>query len=1047
MAPTRVAGTRLVSARISGVPPADEATQSSRRGAPLRGAPMRLADRLLLPIARRLRRASPSRPVGVRRRPDALSREGGGRLDRRDALLLLMVFAVALGARTFRLDTPRSMYFDEDYHARTAAEFLQGWRYGMPHDIYEWTHPHLAKYAIAAGMVAFGGEGASSATLLGSAVRDAAFEPTYASTDPAAPIGGDRVLVATGASLLVANHGRLDAPGFIAVPGASAVVVDPVSHQVYVGTDDGSIQSVSSASLAALDAGSLPTMTPVGRVAGPVLRMWSTGAGSILVLSTEDRLFTVDAASGSTVASATVPGVRSLVVLPRAGRIMAVAATTGGLVQLDVATLAEIGRLAVDGGAMGLDLVDGSPYEADARDLLPQPTLYVATGFARMLTVAVGEDGSLTPVAGFAMPGPVADVRWSRPTNLVHVLGKTPTGTSTVYVIEPHGNAVFADAPLPFEPVAWILDVQPSHPGSDRERSLAFAASGTVVATPTGNYPFAWRFPGVLAGALMMASLYLLARLLFRRRAVGVVFAILLLLEGMLFQQSRIAMNDVFVGLFAVAGLTVLAFLLRHRPPHGPGRLESILGPPALGLLFGLALASKWVGLYALGAALLIVLFQTPAGRRIALLGFIAATGMLGYLALATAPVNATFVVIVAGLTLALAVTIARAGDAGRTRGALPAWTDPRRGYGLPFLIGMACLLLLPVGVYVASYVPWALSAAGGPQLFAGWPAGHTGQTLADLQAAMYAYHDEFRLPHGAASPWWTWPLALKPIWGYLETFLDGSQATVLGASNVVIVWLSVPAVAFGAWQAWRRRSGALLFVLVAFLALWLPWARIDRVAFNYHYFAALPFALLLLAYLLVELLGRPSAATIRYGRVAMTAMLLLPGFLWLQGDPFCTAAGAGEAARICQVPVGEALPQVLLWAGAALAVPIWLVLRDPRHLVWAYLVLAAVAFAALYPALAAAQVPAGWPLIYQGMLPTWNVTFAFGNNEAAPVAVTVLSAWPVLIAGVTAVVAAIAMRIAHLWDWVPVTPFDAPEVERTPEPSPRSPRRRRRQP
>ena len=56
--------------------------------------------------------------------------------------------------RTFRLSEPYPMHFDEVYHARTATEFLQDWRYGIPHDIYEYTHPHLAKYAMAAGLVA-----------------------------------------------------------------------------------------------------------------------------------------------------------------------------------------------------------------------------------------------------------------------------------------------------------------------------------------------------------------------------------------------------------------------------------------------------------------------------------------------------------------------------------------------------------------------------------------------------------------------------------------------------------------------------------------------------------------------------------------------------------------------------------------------------------------------------------------------------------------------------------------------------------------------------
>ncbi len=87
-------------------------------------------------------------------RPDRsalLAREGRGRLDRLDLWLLVVLVVAAMGLRMFRLAEPARMHFDEVYHARTAAEFLQDWRYGISHDIYEWTHPHLAKYAMAAG--------------------------------------------------------------------------------------------------------------------------------------------------------------------------------------------------------------------------------------------------------------------------------------------------------------------------------------------------------------------------------------------------------------------------------------------------------------------------------------------------------------------------------------------------------------------------------------------------------------------------------------------------------------------------------------------------------------------------------------------------------------------------------------------------------------------------------------------------------------------------------------------------------------------------------
>ena len=71
---------------------------------------------------------------------------------------------------------------------------------------------------------------------------------------------------------------------------------------------------------------------------------------------------------------------------------------------------------------------------------------------------------------------------------------------------------------------------------------------------------------------------------------------------------------------------------------------------------------------------------------------------------------------------------------------------------------------------------------------------------------------------------------------------------------------------AFVAWQAYKRRSLALGLVFVAFACQWLPWARIDRATFQYHYYAALPFLLIALAYFLAELRNGPSAADLAAG-------------------------------------------------------------------------------------------------------------------------------------------------------------------------------------
>jgi len=91
-----------------------------------------------------------------------LADEPGGRVDRLDVWVLVLLVISLLTVRMWRLSEPYGMHFDEVYHARTATEFLQDWRYGISHDIYEWTHPHVAKYAMAAGLVLWGADNVQS---------------------------------------------------------------------------------------------------------------------------------------------------------------------------------------------------------------------------------------------------------------------------------------------------------------------------------------------------------------------------------------------------------------------------------------------------------------------------------------------------------------------------------------------------------------------------------------------------------------------------------------------------------------------------------------------------------------------------------------------------------------------------------------------------------------------------------------------------------------------------------------------------------------------
>ena len=67
--------------------------------------------------------------------------------------------------------------------------------------------------------------------------------------------------------------------------------------------------------------------------------------------------------------------------------------------------------------------------------------------------------------------------------------------------------------------------------------------------------------------------------------------------------------------------------------------------------------------------------------------------------------------------------------------------------------------------------------------------------------------------------------------------------------------------------MAYRRRSLALALIAIGFAVQWIPWARIDRAAFQYHYYTALPFIVLALAYFIAEVWHGASRFTWQFAR------------------------------------------------------------------------------------------------------------------------------------------------------------------------------------
>ncbi len=1152
-------------------------------------------------------------------RSPALDSEPHGRIDKLDIWVVVALVAAILCLRIYRLGEPRQMYFDEVYHARSATEFLQDWRYGIPHDIpgnyiYEWTHPMLAKYAIAGGITVFSDDKVTATNDLNVPVTDAYVEPRLEAS-PLANTGandafsnadnrfGDRVFVATGSQVRVfdlqtrASEWTYDIPGAttFASPGDATGVL-------YVGTAQGRIWRLDLNSLdgARLGVGSVAPATELSVNTGiDIAHLYAGTPPFILAADSGGNIVSVDLTQdgGTVVGQGNVPGAADFADLGTAPQTLDVlgskvtdasaeaqqlASLIGGNAAeiesairsappnisrpLPVGSLASAQASAVQtaisqGSLPGISLQTTNPevlvaYKSglgllDARHVVlttkdkdgnPIPAIstsqpvtsiainpdsvnsngsdsYAAAGNSILLfrpsttggTGTVAADGS-QPLR--AMPGAITKVMWDRATHVAQALGKTQDGSGwTVYAIEGNGNAFFSDAKLPFEPAAIGLDSTLRLPDTDREQVLAFSSTGSMASVDVGQFAFSWRIVGVLFGALMAACLYLLVRILFRRRTVGLLVALFSLIDGMFFAQSRIAMNDTYVGGFLLLAylLFALMWLVWKR------RAAFWLGMPLLGVILGLALASKWVAFYAMASIGILILIRSALGRLVTILGLAAGTGVLGWQAIAemtTAPNTGSPPMVIALIFLALVVAVvgaywttsqrttpdkvftgivtaviaallvgaaltftpasidngapnytfflimlgitalAAAGNAYRpvawtreelwfatvgvgaagvivavlgfafehgflsgllsgfisaqghkmllgglglvalgivarvvfqgvgllgfgplakapgekdyARFAAPpspapeGWLRLGSGYGLPALWMTFCVMLLPIVVYVLFYIPWAMpwqtqTAATGPLpaiacwhtapdptnslatiCTDAWPAGHTGQTLWDLTIQMYNYHNNLRAAHAASSPWWAWPMDLKPVWFESIGYAGDNTSMIYDGGNPVLWWVAIGAMGFICWQAYKRRNLGLALIVIAFLWQWISWSRIDRAAFQYHFYTALPFFLAALAYFLAEIWHGPSRRTWLLARGSAVAACLFPGVMWLLKPELCGLARVDTTQyfqnTVCGTGTGNVVIEtrlfligvVLVVALAVLAVILW---------------------------------------------------------------------------------------------------------------------------
>ncbi|MDF7776660.1 phospholipid carrier-dependent glycosyltransferase [Sphingomonas sp. AOB5] len=290
-----------------------------------------------------------------------------------------------------------------------------------------------------------------------------------------------------------------------------------------------------------------------------------------------------------------------------------------------------------------------------------------------------------------------------------------------------------------------------------------------------GDDPFGWRIMSAVAGAMTVVGGFTFMLLLAGAVRPAVIAAILLMLNQTLFIQSRIAMLDIFLGVFILWAMVVFLWAMR--------------GETTKQVLW------RWIG----GS----VLLGLAVGVKWAAIPYVALAGL------------AFIVIRVRDAVHAKKPVTTALGGKGQ-----PHWQ------GLATIPGLLLMGVVSIAVYLFTFAP-AFFYAFEPM---------TLETLIPYQQAMYAAQTQVLSHHTYQSDWWSWPIMERPIW-YLYEYNNGAQRGVLLIGNPMIMWGGLIAVGYCLWNWFRTRAIlplAMALLWIASLAIYIVIPK--SLGFFYYY-------------------------------------------------------------------------------------------------------------------------------------------------------------------------------------------------------------------
>ncbi len=367
-----------------------------------------------------------------------------------------------------------------------------------------------------------------------------------------------------------------------------------------------------------------------------------------------------------------------------------------------------------------------------------------------------------------------------------------------------------------------------------------------------GENSLGWRVSSAVFGLLTIAATAACAHVYFNKRSITLLAALIVSFDGLLLAQSRIAMNDIHVTFFIISTLAAYGWFrnrIKNKQPSGTALLLT-------GVLAGLAMGTKWSGVYVLAAVVTaelvrIIKLHAKFSERLVKTGlmgiFLGAVPILMYLASYSH-------MFLQGKTLVCTGNQVKQGEC---------YCSQESSF---WVTGLS--KLSPVNKkYFES-----LEARGGCKRLI--------SHFSELHNQILWYQTHLNATHPYQSRPWQWVLDLRPVWQHVDysSSKQGLVANIYNTGNPILYWVGLAVVISLSLmlflhglrvghekdrQVFSKYSFELGLLLFTYFIVWGPWNFSPRIMFFYHYAPAVPIMSMLIAYLFVTAWHKLKAARI----------------------------------------------------------------------------------------------------------------------------------------------------------------------------------------